>query len=151
MCLITKKPIKIATKDIVVYKVLNENMVSPHFSFTYKLNKEYSSEIKFDNDWSTVDKISTEIVKKIALSKNLKVSCFIVEKENLIKIGFNCYGKGRHSFKTFERAYKSVITSSYDESQLIVKGIIPKGAEYIVGEDECVISNKIILTEIIDN
>ena len=150
MCLITRNKKQIATENIPIFKVLEENMMSPHYYFIYKLNKEYSSEIKFDNNWSTVDEISTEIVKKIALSKNLKVSCFTVERGNLIKIGFNCYGEGRHSFKTFERAHKNII-NPYGGSQLIVKGIIPKGAEYIIGEDECVISNKIILTEIIDN
>lgn len=67
--------------------------------------------------------------------------------------GFDCitYGEGLHSFKILKRARKNKGENYNFISQLIVKGFIPKGAEYIVGEDECVISNKIILTEIINN
>ena len=150
MCLITKKPIKIATKDIVVYKVLNENMVSLHFNFTYKLGKTYSAaikEVREEESWVATDEFAVKSIINL-YNKNKQKHQYIFsiysQEEKLIRAGFKCYGKGLHSFSIKKRI------NEYDgDWDIVVKCIIPKGSKYIIAEDNTVISNKLFIQNII--
>lgn len=113
MCLTVKEPLKIASKDIVCYKIMKiwiYNPVSCLVSFfrgsTYLLNTLYTE-------------------KRFGLKKKL----------------FSSVHYGLHSYATAKIAKESLEEGNY--RSVLVKCIIPKGAYYYVGNEGDYCSNQL--------
>lgn len=126
MCYITSKDetIKIADRDIVVYKLLNrigDMYISGYYGkFIYEQGQEY----------------------KTTIAKSVNMSSFDLQDMDYIhdNIPYNdrvSYGSGFHSCEFKER----IQDGEWNDSQ-IHKFIIPKGAEYMY-RDGLYISNRI--------
>lgn len=131
MCLITKNQKQIATEDITMYKVL-EYWSSPYHypGIIYEKGVLYETEIKQSIDQSKADSVVIEYMDTLS-SEELEV--------------FKSYGQGFHSIRTIDR----VLKHQPDGWCQVHECIIPAGAEYIVDETDLVISNKIIVGNVI--
>lgn len=147
MCLITRNPKQIATEDITCYKVLNEDLTSIYHQHQYALNTKYEQPIEEDNNWLVVDSYGVESLKNEIISLGIlekdELHSFNNAKMKLYQNGFRCYGKGFHSFASVRRAIRSRI----EHEQVLYNCIIPAGSEYIIDNNECIISNQIIITK----
>ena len=64
MCLITNKSVKIAKKDIVVYKIMNKDLSSQYQRFQYELGKTYFTDILPNGESLPYCSIDAEYLKK---------------------------------------------------------------------------------------
>lgn len=136
MCLLFHKNnrIRVATKDIVVYKLIQHNvgfngisfLSSPFMGMKWSLNELHETEItilpEVSSSFDNYDRINAE--KKWG-------------KENIWSAK-----KGFHSSKTKKRI--SEYASIYGNTR-VNKAIIPKGAKYITGIDGLMVSDQLIL------
>lgn len=121
MCLIPKESAKIADKDIVVYKILlkcsNEIYLSPYRGAQYEIGKLYTANIRY--------------------CKRL------LDKIDECPITTTVIGEGLH-------AYISMGTASLQAfliNGIVFKAIIPKGATYVLGNDNDIVSTQLKLIE----
>lgn len=146
MCLITEQKVaQIAKEDIIVYKNVilgDEKCMSPIHGFKYKFNKLYTSAtlrpksiigLKFADDFSIYD---LRVGSYYFLDKKVNVARGEIIIDNKC-CNYVVISKGFHSFKTKYRSHYNVIC------------IIPKGSEYFEDETGLIVSNKIIIKEII--
>lgn len=139
MCLITKqsKP-KIATKDKVIYKILDPYCCSIYYSFEYQMGILYKTKILETEDDTTFDDYD---------------SCMLEEKygrgwkyKNKIK----SIGSGFHGALTKERLEKTLENEdghAMENDGTIWKCIIPAGSEYYTNPSGLIVSNQIIIKE----
>lgn len=115
-----KSSIKVAEKDIIVYKTMmpvrnqkgqKRKYVSFHQQFIYERGSEYYE------------------------TGGMKISASL--NENFIHIKVD---EAFHSWATFKTAYR---TKGYNTE--IVKCKIPKGAKYIIGDDNDIASDRIVI------
>lgn len=151
MCLITKQAEpKIATNNIEIYKQVDrcanqEFVKSIYFDFLWELNRQYETAI------NKADVVFTDIEFFDGLSCHHYFSNEILgggkHKQILAmkEMNLNMFNRGFHSCNSLERCLKPC--NSYKHS--IVKGFIPKGAEYLEDETGLIVSNKLVLTEIV--
>jgi hypothetical protein len=132
MCLLFNKhtPIRIATKDIAVYKLLDKwgdkTLHSPFWSYKkWVIGRKYS-----------IPKLGIIHKKGSSFDGYDEVSAMSKWKPGCIW----SVAEGFHSSKTKERIQDS---SRYR----IYKCIIPKGAEYITGIDGLMVSNQLKVIE----
>lgn len=117
MCLYTrwKKP-KIATEDIIVYKILSvysTHLASPYINFVYDLDRLY--ETKFTKSKSYIGK------------------------------GYYIYA-GFHAYVSKKSASASDLDCNFSTYERIYKCIIPKGSTYYISSDKSeIVANKIII------
>jgi len=148
MCLITRNQKQIATEDITCYKVLNDDLTAIYYSHNYVLGTKYEQPIEESNDWCVADRHSVvslerEIDSLRIFDREAEWYSFNANKRTLYDAGFRCYGKGFHSFASLERAESS---GKYNNQEFYTC-IIPAGSEYIIDNDECIVSNQIIIKE----
>ena len=148
MCLITKNEKQIATEDITCYKILNGENYSLVCCFKYEFGKKYEDVISESNDWCVVDtpageRLEDEMRMEPLWEGKEHLPSFQYCRTQLYDYGFRCYGRGFHSFASLNRA-EMYGPSRYEK---IVRCIIPAGAEYIQDNNECIISNQIIVVE----
>lgn len=129
MCLVTEqKRVKIAKEDIPVYKALRSDLTTIYQTgFQYKLgkmNETTITEVVDDNFYGNGDSYYYERARDRG-------------KE------IHFYAEGFHTFTTLEEAKKNCSEFT------IVAGIIPKGARYYTNKFNMAVSNKLLLTEII--
>ena len=148
MCLITKNEKQIATEDITCYKILNGENYSSVWGFKYEFGKKYEDVISESNDWCVVDtpageRLEDEMRMEPLWKGKEQLPSFQYCSTQLYDYGFRCYGRGFHSFASLNRAemYGPI------RREKIVRCIIPAGAEYIQDNNECIISNQIIVVE----
>lgn len=126
MCLQTKwKKPRIATKDKIVYKLLDDDTNSkkanaPFNSFIYDLGKVYKTKILETNNWSAFDHMAEFTLRS-------------TNRKELISIG-----EGFHSAKTKKRLKDGLFSD-----RNIYRCIIPKGSKYYVGLTDLIVSDKI--------
>lgn len=124
MCLIPKESAKIAEKDIVVYKLLgkclNGAYCSPWRDAPYEIGKLYTANIRYRLR-----------VRKGGI--NFPIWDYVIEE-------------GLHAFTNLSTA---ILTSNMVpiSGLFIVKGIIPKGALYVLGEGNEIVSTQLKLIE----
>lgn len=147
MCGITKqlKP-KIATKDLVVYKVLMRNYESPYQYFKYEpvtaidnnrsLSKLYKTKIKDSRDYMFADYNDRKEFE------NDFPSYGVYELDKQVELGtVRCLGQGFHSYK--QRCKEHLVNND----DIIVECIIPSGSEYYECYGGILVSNQIIVTK----
>ena len=123
MCLIPKESAKIADKDIVVYKLLvkclNGIYYSPWKNAPYKIGKLYTANIRYR--------------EHILEECNCLISQTVIEE-------------GLHAFINYSTA---ILTSAMVpvSGLSIVKGVIPKGAMYVLGIGNEIVSTQLKLIE----
>lgn len=121
MCLIPKESAKIAEKDIVVYKLLgkcsNGAYYSPWRDAPYEIGKLYTANIRYH------ERLVYEV-------DEYPVTTTIIEE------GLHAYTSKNFAFL---RAF-SIIGS-------VFKAIIPKGAMYVLGKDNEIVSTQLKLIE----
>jgi hypothetical protein len=145
MCLITNDKTKyIAEEDITVYKVLafteDEEYCGRslfHGYHQYKWGEQPEVEIKESREWTTHDDIVTNKCREIYPQFKLDYWGTSISKEQ--RDMFMCIGAGYHSM-TRERI-------DWGEYSLVVKCIIPKGAEYYKDMTGLYVSNRLTLVE----
>lgn len=121
MCLIPKESAKIADKDIIVYKVLlkysNETYYSPYRDVPYEIGKLYTANIRYRE-------------RPVYKIEEYPVTTTVIEE-----------GLHAHTSKGFAflRAF-SIIGS-------VFKGVIPKGALYVLGTGNDIVSTQLKLIE----
>ena len=123
MCLYTKqRHPKVAEKDIVVYKVLDQRMGSPYYGLLYPLNEKRTSILKnYDWKWE-------EAGHKV----------YDVEE------GLHAYTKRMAAY--VKRHYLNRCDSEKDfTTYSVYKAIIPKGAKYYIGLDNDIASDALIV------
>ena len=149
MCIITKNPKQIATEDIICYKSLYGDLRATMYSFKYVLGTKYETTIKESNNWVVVDdeavKILRDEIKNEAKAEDLGIRknyIFNVINSYLHDFGFRCYGQGFHSFASLDRLNRSGLNN---DNEVAYECIIPAGSEYIIDNNECIVSNQIII------
>ena len=148
MCLITEQKVaQIAEEDIIVYKDVilgDEKCMSPVHGFKYKFNRLYTSAtlrpksiigLKFADDFSMHD---LRVGSYYFSDKKVNVARGEIVTDNKC-CDYVVISKGFHSFKTKDRSYYNVIC------------IIPKDSEYFEDATGLIVSNQIIIKEIIKN
>ena len=139
MCLITnQKEPEILEEDLIVFKVLKDNLKSPLQGFRYSKNKLYENEIEESEDPSFADNESQNLYDKGGLSMQE-----VLEIHDL-----KALGKGFHSITTEKRAlsYINQFYSGYLWFK-VFSCIIPKGSEIYRDATGLIISNKLIIKE----
>lgn len=130
MCLVTpNKEKKIAEEDMIVYKILNEDL-SPFYweGEAYEIGKLNEIEIQETSDFTDFDEIS------IRYNKGYK-------RDELVS-----FGQGFHSAKSIDRIRD--IRKAYSiPVPVLFTCIIPKGSEYYEDNSGLLVSNKIIIKE----
>lgn len=121
MCLVTSSPKQIAKQPIIVYKCLQEDLVSPCYNFQYEIGKTYESKLGIE------DKIPTTIINE----------------------GFHCYTRLvlAKAFLKVSWWDKTVAHLIVHYTSRIVKCEIPVGSEYYTDGSE-IVSNKLKILEI---
>lgn len=121
MCLIPKESAKIADKDIIVYKVLlkcpNETYRSPYRDVSYEIGKLYTANIRYH------ERLAYKMGEYSATT-------------TVIEEGLHAYTLRGFAFL---RAFS--ITGS------VFKAIIPKGALYVLGTGNEIVSTQLKLIE----
>lgn len=125
MCLIPKKSAKIADKDIIIYKLvvkyLNGVYYSPWRDAPYEIGKLYTANIRYHTRllYKTIDECP--------------ITRTVIEE-------------GLHAFIDYSTAF--LIAAMIPVSELsIVKGVIPRGALYVLGEGDEIVSTQLKLIE----
>lgn len=124
---------KIAEEDITVYKEFKayiakeERFHSPIVGFYYKKNELYETKIQDSTDRGSYDIIANEWRDQLVDSNT----------------SFKSIGRGFHSAATLQR----LINAGCD---LIARCTIPKGAKYYKDGTNLIVSNKIIINEIVE-
>lgn len=123
MCLIPKESAKIAKKDIVVYKILfkypDGSYVSPFRGTIYQIGELKTANIKYDK-------------------RLLPFYC----RETYDTV----ITKGLHAYIITEETAISY-ARSIATTMIIVKAIIPKGAMYVLGFNDEIVSTQLKLIE----
>lgn len=123
MCLIPKESAKIADKDIIVYKIvvksLNGVYYSPWRDFPYEIGKLYTANIRYHTrlQYKTIDKYP--------------ITRTIIEE-------------GLHAFINHSTAFLTAATVPVSGLS-IVKGVIPRGAMYVLGTGNEIVSTQLKL------
>lgn len=126
MCLFKgKHKVQIADDDIECYKVLQFNLRSIYYNWQYELNKLYSK--KWDEEFIEYANTHRE------LGGNLFHAC--LSKEMCITL----YGLSYDQLTD---------DAQLDETQILVKCIIPKGSRYYKGSSKEIGAEQIIIKEI---
>jgi len=129
MCLLTiQKKALIADKDIKVYKVLTDNMISPYQRFQFEKNILYKTRIKRDKEKKTY---CYDDFDRFFLDK--KYPKWTQQKEIL------SFAEGFHS------THKRNRIKDIRDDEKIYCCIIPRGSRYYIGVTDLVISNQIII------
>lgn len=141
MCLITDKIEKqIATEDMIVFKGMSRNLISPFQGFEYTLDTLFETELveasrggKNNNGWSCCCDLDYNY-----LIKNYGNICSNNPKLISIKRGFS----SGLTKETIEEMLNP------DWGDVIFECTIPKGSEYYTDSVGFVISNKIIINKL---
>lgn len=124
MCLIPKESAKIADKDIVVYKVLVKSLngvyYSPWRDFPYEIGKLYTAIIGYHT------RLTYEI-------DGYPITATVIEE-------------GLHAFIDHSAASLTAVMTPISGLS-IVKGVIPKGAMYVLGTENEIVSTQLKLIE----
>ena len=129
MCLIIKEnKVRIATKDIVVFKRFRQlspsKLVSPYQEVTYQLGK-------------------TKTIKNFTGDHSRTIRRFSFTDK--IPAGTSTVHKGLHSFKTMKEANDAVIGNR------TVRCVIPKGTPYINGTENEIVSLALTPLKVVRN
>lgn len=121
MCLIPKESAKIADKDIVVYKILMKytdgTYHSPYRYTPYEIGKLYTANIQYYE--RLLDKID---------------ECSIIT---------TVIGEGLHAYTSMGAAF----LQAFLINGIVFEAIIPKGATYVLGTDNDIVSTQLKLIE----
>lgn len=157
MCLITNNPKKIADDDIISFKVLTfikdedgqNDLIMPIYYNAmpaYTLGKLNVTSIEVTDDWTVADNISADSLSNECPGwKDYSFRELSILKNGID--GYFGYGQGFHSFNSLERCYAHGLELA--KRHEVFKCIIPKGSEYIEDNSGCIISNQIIISEIV--
>lgn len=132
MCLITeqKTPL-IAQKDMRVYKILKEDLISPYQYFQYEQETLYKRKIMKSSEWTAFDSVCSSY-----LSNHFPGWRSTSVKE------LKCIGRGIHSARTKKRLQN---TMNKRRGEKIFRCTIPKGSEYYLDGTGLCVSNQIII------
>lgn len=139
MCLEKKSSIpKIATKDIIVYKILiseNNKLFTPYYKNNIKIGKTYKGIFNKYNIF----------IKHRLYTFNNSIICF------LISLFFSkvIYSGYIHSYNNYDILF-NFNNWLYCNNYYIVKCIIPKGTLYFIGKNGDIASRKLKYVKIID-
>jgi len=143
MCLITeqKKP-KVADKDIVCYKAGGYNKQKNifwgiYYCFEYELSKLYKTKLKESTDCFYYD---SEAIEQYGLNPFHFRPGKLMEE---LKKRYNIIGSGFHSAESLDRLKREGRSEK-------AKCIIPKGSLYYKDKTGLLVSNQIIVEEIIN-
>ena len=141
MCLITsKRKVKIAKRDIPVWKLLKPDLSTVYQPFKYERGKDYETEIKFldnDDEWQPFDgNVRKSLNERFP---DWEFSGDSVREEML------CITEGFHAFVQKKKAINKLDFGTMARycGAIEVKFIIPKGAEYYKDFTGQIVSNKI--------
>lgn len=122
MCLKPKESAKIADKDIVVYKVLlkysNEIYLSPYRGAQYEIGKLYTANIQY------CERLLDKIVE-------CSITSTVIEE-------------GLHSYTSMSTAFLQAFLLI---NGIVFEAIIPKGATYVLGTNNDIVSTQLKLIE----
>lgn len=144
MCLMLRRDSKekVLKEDLIVYKVLRKSsakLVSNHdHYYIYKLGELNEGHIVREQYQNNFDQVFADSVA-------YRKYCDAIRYER-----FDCYRIGFHSIESIDRVMEG---GHYDEDdaeiQALVKCTIPKGSTIARDETGLIVSNKIIIKEII--
>lgn len=121
MCLIPKESAKIADKDIVVYKILLEytdgTYHSPYRYAPYEIGKLYTANIRYHER--------------------------LAYKVDEYPITNTVIGEGLHAYTSMDTAF----LQAFIIDGIVFEAIIPKGAMYVLGTDNDIVSTQLKLIE----
>lgn len=133
MCLITpNKTLKIADKDITVYKVIGMNLSAIFQDMKYEFGILNKTTLKESNEWSSTGAEDLIWLTENGFSKRKN-------KDKLI-----CIGQGFHSLLTLKMA-KGL--KKHFIAGIIVECTIPKGSEYYDSPFDYLVSNQLIINK----
>ena len=137
MCWISKTPaiLKIASEDIKVFKIIEKfenNIISAYKGFRYKIGQLYETEIRLTETFSSA--FIQQGFHSYSNECRLERDCTYLEQP-----AFRIMFKG------------SRLDGFSKVSYYKVNCIIPKGSQYYENEFGEIVSNKIIIKEIIDD
>jgi hypothetical protein len=132
MCLFTTQKRNLTAKeDIVVYKVLREDLASPIKGFRYEYDKVYKTKI----------------------GKRFKTTIDLVrEYEREVRVGkIDCLGinRGFHSCVNVENAIKLCAEMQTINLFSVYHAVIPKGSKYCKGMGGDIVSDQLIIKEVL--
>lgn len=135
MCLIIERTVQpsILQEPMTVYKVLSEDRYAPVFTFLYRTNELYKTEIKESTDRICADDVAGNYLREKysdSWSHSLELKAI---------------GSGFHFCLNPERADQMVI--SYVSNTIIFEAEIPAGAEFYEDGNGLGVSNQIIVKE----
>lgn len=151
MCLVTAdKNRYTAEEDIVVYKILKEDLTSECWDFQYELEKQYSNSLVLQNCISFYCDVDQEHFRSIyGYDGNSSKELISIAK------GFHSLGNIKLTKEIFERYHKEIFERYHKNSSyrkfVIVECIIPKGSKYYKNELDMYVSNRIIIVKKIEN
>lgn len=121
MCLILKESAKIADKDIVVYKILlkysDGTYRSPYRGAQYEIGKLHTADIQYHK--RLLDKVDEHPITKTVIEEGL------------------------HAYTSIGSAF----LRAFFLDGIVVKAIIPRGATYVIGTDDDIVSTQLKLIE----
>jgi hypothetical protein len=126
---------------MTVYKIVgikNNEIVSYHKNFPYKIGELYSTTIKRDGTGLYADTATQKYWENLYPEA---ISEFILQ----VVPQLVCYGSGFHAYKTLEGIKMSLFVYNW----ATVECTIPKGSEYYEGPVNLIVSNQIIIRSIL--
>lgn len=148
MCLITtQQEAFISAEDMTVYKALHHRMkkvCAIHREFYYDIGKLYETEIKEVE--KSYQRLAADEVDEKTLNRLDEYIGWGRGYVNRTPIHIRYIGQGFHSALRESRA-RQLGSDSY--SNFIYRCTIPKGSEYFLNPSGLVVSNKLIINELI--
>lgn len=145
MCLVTNDLTRyVAEEDMTVYKTLTEwddgKLTSCYYGrFEYEIGKLYEAEIEESKEKCFYDDVDIRFFEELYQVDVVQV----FEKGNLMIIG--------SGFHSAERKYRLEHVRNYDATaSVIVRCTVPKGATYHRTPTGLIVSDKIIVNEIVE-
>lgn len=145
---------KYATEDIVVYKILSPDLLSPYQEYQYELNKKVCSPLEFNITYGAIDKSSKKLKYNEHFYERRWFNAFkvIITLPKINKASNYFYyweiGKGLHAYTKIERAVdmgKKLSGGMY--SLNVFKCVIPKHSWYYLGINDEIVSDQLIIIE----
>jgi len=141
MCLITEKSPKILKEDLVVYKLLRDDLTSIFQGYDYQLGVLYGPrelEADVESEYFFADSEAKRYYSNNEDPEDVRI--------HLFRFNLHGYAKGFHFYTTKERARRSI----YNWYSL-VECIVPKGSTVVFDSTGLGIASQIKIIKILSN
>jgi len=141
MCLITEKLPEILKEDLVVYKLLHEDLTSIFNSYQYKYN-DLCLLIELIPNCEEDYLFANFVANRYYSADNDPQETL----DNLERFHLFGYNKGYHFYITKEKA----LQSAYIDTYILVECIVPRGSTIVYDSTELGVASQIKITKILE-